>query len=132
MPVPFPDESTVDREPPTNAEVVELATGILSAARPAGGNTAFQQLLVEAVFESMTGHVVSPAELAVVDMRTAAARMARREEAFRREGPGYVVGVQWHPEFHDWKDTSLLSGDPLLAEFLDAVGAARRDLASAC
>lgn len=53
-------------------------------------------------------------------------------EAFRRQSPGYMVGVQWHPEFHDWKDPSLLSGDPLLAEFLDAVRARWRDLASAC
>ena len=42
-------------------------------------------------------------------------------EAFRWTGPSYVAGVQWHPEFHDWTDPALLSGDPLLADFLSAV-----------
>jgi putative glutamine amidotransferase len=39
-------------------------------------------------------------------------------EAIRWSGPSYVVGVQWHPEFHDPKDPELLNGDPLLVEFL--------------
>jgi gamma-glutamyl-gamma-aminobutyrate hydrolase PuuD len=39
-------------------------------------------------------------------------------EALRRAGPGYVVGVQWHPEFHDPRDAALLDGGPLLGEFL--------------
>jgi len=44
-----------------------------------------------------------------------------------RRGPvrSYVAAVQWHPEFHDWNNASLLSGDPLLADFLGAVRAAR-------
>ena len=33
----------------------------------------------------------------------------------------YVAAVQWHPEFHDWTDPKLLSGDPLLADFLAAI-----------
>jgi len=37
----------------------------------------------------------------------------------------YVAAVQWHPEFHDWNNASLLSGDPLLADFLNAVRASR-------
>lgn len=32
----------------------------------------------------------------------------------------YVAGVQWHPEFHDWRNPDLLSGDPLLEDFLAA------------
>lgn len=36
----------------------------------------------------------------------------------------YVAAVQWHPEFHDWNDRNLLSGDPLLGDFLGAVRAA--------
>jgi len=84
MPVPFPDASTVDLEPPTHDEVVQLATGVLSAARPAAGNTESQQLLVEAVFESMTGHLVHAADLPVVDVPTAAGWMARREPGFRQ------------------------------------------------
>jgi putative glutamine amidotransferase len=46
-------------------------------------------------------------------------------EALRRAGPGYVVGVQWHPEFHDPRDAGLLDGRPLLREFLDAALRAR-------
>ncbi len=39
-------------------------------------------------------------------------------EAIRKTGPGYVVGVQWHPEFQDPKDQSILTTKPLLDEFL--------------
>ncbi|MEK6593509.1 MAG: type 1 glutamine amidotransferase [Pseudomonadota bacterium] len=39
-------------------------------------------------------------------------------EALRWRGPSYVVGVQWHPEFHDPGNPELLNGDPLLMDFL--------------
>jgi putative glutamine amidotransferase len=39
-------------------------------------------------------------------------------EAIRHTGPGYVLGVQWHPEFHDPRDPELLDGKPILDEFL--------------
>ena len=45
-------------------------------------------------------------------------------EAIRWTGPSYVAAVQWHPEFHDWKRADLLSGDPLLADFLQATRSA--------
>jgi putative glutamine amidotransferase len=41
-------------------------------------------------------------------------------EAIRGPGPSYVAAVQWHPEFHDWTSPALLSGDPILADFLAA------------
>ena len=41
-------------------------------------------------------------------------------EAIRGTGPGFVYGVQWHPEFHDGTDASLLPPDPLMRTFLDA------------
>jgi putative glutamine amidotransferase len=44
-------------------------------------------------------------------------------EAVRWNGPGYVFGMQWHPEFlaqHDWFDTQL-DGHHILADFLQAV-----------
>jgi putative glutamine amidotransferase len=41
-------------------------------------------------------------------------------ECIRAGGPGFVVGVQWHPEFHDARFPGLMSGAPLLAAFLDA------------
>ena len=41
-------------------------------------------------------------------------------EAVRWEGHSFVVGVQWHPEFMDPKDVSLMDGKPLLDAFLSA------------
>jgi len=41
-------------------------------------------------------------------------------EAIRGTGPGFVFGVQWHPEFHDGRDPTLLPPDPLMRAFLDA------------
>lgn len=41
-------------------------------------------------------------------------------EAIWGQGAGFVLGVQWHPEFQDGRDPSLLSGDPLMRAFLDA------------
>lgn len=46
-------------------------------------------------------------------------------EAIRWSGPGYVVGVQWHPEFHDPANADLLDGGPLLQEFLECAEAAQ-------
>jgi putative glutamine amidotransferase len=40
-------------------------------------------------------------------------------EAIRASGPGYVCGVQWHPEFHGGR-RGFLDGGPLLDEFLAA------------
>ncbi len=42
-------------------------------------------------------------------------------EAMRGSGEGFIVGVQWHPEFHDGRDPSLLAADPLMRAFLEAV-----------
>ena len=47
-------------------------------------------------------------------------------EAIRWRGGGYMVGVQWHPEFHDPADPALLTGEPLLEEFLQEAAGARR------
>jgi putative glutamine amidotransferase len=40
-------------------------------------------------------------------------------EAIRSAGPGYICGVQWHPEFHGGR-SGFLDGGPLLDEFLGA------------
>ena len=45
----------------------------------------------------------------------------RMIEAMRWQGRGYVVGVQWHPEFLNPADRTVLSPAPLLDEFLTAV-----------
>lgn len=41
-------------------------------------------------------------------------------EALRVVGPGYVFGVQWHPEFHRPGDPVLLDPAPILEDFLEA------------
>ena len=46
-------------------------------------------------------------------------------EAFRHGGGPYVAGVQWHPEFHVGDNSHLLSGTPLLADFMAACDEAR-------
>lgn len=47
-------------------------------------------------------------------------------EAIRGTGDGFLVGVQWHPEFHDARSPTLLAPDPLMRAFLDAARV-RRD-----
>lgn len=47
-------------------------------------------------------------------------------EAIRRPGPGYVAGVQWHPEFHRPGDPGPLDDGPILHDFLQAAWRARR------
>ncbi len=41
-------------------------------------------------------------------------------EALRWQGPSYLFGVQWHPEFHDPTDPSFLDDTPVLDDFLAA------------
>jgi len=42
-------------------------------------------------------------------------------EAIRAESGPYLMAVQWHPEFQDAKDASLLDSKPFLREFLSHV-----------
>lgn len=46
-------------------------------------------------------------------------------EAVCAPAGGFLVGVQWHPEFHDGRDDTLLPADPVLQAFLDAATAWR-------
>ncbi|HEX7272486.1 MAG TPA: type 1 glutamine amidotransferase [Casimicrobiaceae bacterium] len=39
-------------------------------------------------------------------------------EALRWRGPSYVFAVQWHPEFHDRTDESIVDDTPILDDFL--------------
>jgi len=41
-------------------------------------------------------------------------------EAIRHDGPQYVAGVQWHPEFLHGRDDAVLDAAPLLQDFLQA------------
>ncbi len=83
MTVPFPLDDEVDLSRPGAAETAHHTAGVLSATRPSGGNTEFQQLLIVATFEAMTGHRVDVATLPVLDARTAAEGLRRRSRAFR-------------------------------------------------
>jgi hypothetical protein len=52
-------------------------------------------------------------------------------EAIRWTGGSYVLGLQWHPEFHPEAGSELLDGERILLEFLQAarerrMGAAAR------
>jgi len=47
-------------------------------------------------------------------------------EAIRLPGPSYVAAVQWHPEFQDPNDTTLLPTGPILHDFLDAAHLAQQ------
>ncbi len=42
-------------------------------------------------------------------------------EAARYTGGSFALAVQWHPEFQDPSDASLLDGKPILREFLEEV-----------
>jgi putative glutamine amidotransferase len=42
-------------------------------------------------------------------------------EAFRWHGHGYVLGVQWHPEYADARSAASLPGAPLFADFVAAI-----------
>lgn len=46
-------------------------------------------------------------------------------EAIRGTGDTFVFGVQWHPEFHDGRDETLLPSDPMMQAFLDAAAERR-------
>jgi putative glutamine amidotransferase len=45
---------------------------------------------------------------------------AIRYDNARGSVKSYVAAAQWHPEFHDWTNPDILSGDRLLADFLGA------------
>jgi putative glutamine amidotransferase len=47
-------------------------------------------------------------------------------EAIRLEGKNYVLGLQWHPEFHPPGGKDLLDCTPILDEFLNAARGRRR------
>lgn len=48
-------------------------------------------------------------------------------ECIRGDGANFLLGVQWHPEFHDHRFPDLLPGAPMLRAFLEAAGRARPD-----
>ncbi len=55
VPVPYPDPSDENLEPPGAPEVLALSRGLLGVVAPDGGLTELQRLLIEAVVSAMTG-----------------------------------------------------------------------------
>jgi gamma-glutamyl-gamma-aminobutyrate hydrolase PuuD len=51
-------------------------------------------------------------------------------EAVRHPELPFMVGVQWHPEFHDSRNAELLPTEPLLKAFLNAASERRAAEAS--
>jgi putative glutamine amidotransferase len=51
-------------------------------------------------------------------------------EAVRWTGSSFMMGVQWHPEFHPTSDGDLLDSGPIISNFLNECGE-RRSLAAA-
>lgn len=49
-------------------------------------------------------------------------------EAIRGGGDTFILGVQWHPEFHSARDDALLPPDPLLEAFFNAASLRRAAL----
>jgi gamma-glutamyl-gamma-aminobutyrate hydrolase PuuD len=59
----------------------------------------------------------------VVEARSPADRVV---EAIRWTGGGFVMGLQWHPEFHPPAGSDLLDSGPIMAEFLDEARGRKR------
>ena len=47
-------------------------------------------------------------------------------EAIRHDGPGFLAGVQWHPEFHEPDHPVTIDDTAMLIDFLNAARQARR------
>ena len=82
-PVPLPTPEATRLSPPDADEVRALAYGVLSAIDPATEHRGFQELLVTAAFEAMTGHAVDITNRPTVTAAEFAAGLADRNEAFR-------------------------------------------------
>jgi hypothetical protein len=81
-PVPLPDEGAANLRPPDAAEVSILSRGIRGAVEPAGGLTAVQRVLIEALFPAMTTYAATLDE-PPLDALGFATALAARDEAFR-------------------------------------------------
>lgn len=83
-----------------------------------------------ALYEGQTGGRVNSIHHQAVDRLGSDLQIEARSaedgivEAIRARGAAFVAGVQWHPEFHA-SNAELLSGEPLLGEFLAAAQSMR-------
>ena len=73
---------------------------------------------------SSSGHVISIHHQAIKalgrGLRVEACSDDGLVEAVRLQGKPYVLGLQWHPEFHPPGSPDLLDSAPILEEFLNA------------
>jgi hypothetical protein len=83
VPVPFPSDDAVLLTPPDAAEVAVLARGVVGAVTPTGGLTTLQDVLLQATFEAMTGHTVTPRAVEPLGCTELAEALANRNEMFR-------------------------------------------------
>lgn len=82
MPTPLPVAGTERRTPPDAAEAQLLARGVTTAVAGPDGLTSLQGVLIEAMFDAMTGHRVD-LEAPPISPEELAAGLAERDEAFR-------------------------------------------------
>jgi hypothetical protein len=83
LPVLFPSDSEAKQVPPDADEVDLLARGIVTAVQPSTGLTTLQDLLLQAVFESMTGFPIYCAEVEPIGHEEFAQGLALRNREFR-------------------------------------------------
>ncbi|MDP9072971.1 MAG: ubiquinone biosynthesis protein COQ4 [Actinomycetota bacterium] len=83
MAVPFPSDDDAKLVPPDQDEARLLARGIISAVTPPDGLTVLQRVLLRAVFVSMTGFEIDPAQAEPLSPEDLALAMASRNEIFR-------------------------------------------------
>jgi hypothetical protein len=83
VPVPLPSETEVKLTRPDATEVAWLGRGIVTAVRPSTGHTQLQDLLLKAVFESMTGFSIDPDAIEPIDAEEFATGLAQRNLEFR-------------------------------------------------
>jgi hypothetical protein len=83
VPVPLPSETEVKLTRPDATEVAWLGRGIVTAVRPSTGHTQLQDLLLKAVFESMTGFSIDPDAIEPIEAEEFATGLAQRNLEFR-------------------------------------------------
>ena len=80
-PLPMPGHERLDH--PDRGEVQALTDGVLSAIRPGAQPTEFQQLLIGAAFEALTGHRSDTSSRPTPTAEEFAVGLADRNEPFR-------------------------------------------------
>ena len=86
MPTPLPTPSDTHLGPPDAVETAETARGVASAVSPPGGLTQLQRVLLEALFEAMTGNHVQLTEFTPMTASEMGRVLRRRNLQFRTRG----------------------------------------------